>query len=76
MLSAATYFPNALIGPPPVIAQPVDQVTQMHPEVVRDGIAVLVGQIHGIHELAVDVQLQLVIRAVTDADRTRTFVTL
>ena len=41
------------------VAHPVDQAAQVGPQVVRDRRAVLVVQVHRVHELAVDVELQL-----------------
>ena len=43
----------------------------MGPQVVGDGGAVLVVEVDGVHELAVDVELQLVVGAVAEPDRAR-----
>ena len=71
LLTAAPHLPNALVFLPPVVAHPVDQPDNVHPFVVPDRRAVLVIQVHRVHELAEDVELEMVLRGVADADRTR-----
>ena len=59
-------LPNAFVLAPPVVAHSVDQPAEMPPEVVRDGGAVLVVEADCVHQLAVDIELELVVRAVAD----------
>src|SRR5919198_5700558 len=57
-------LPDAFIFPPPVMADPVDQPSEVRPELRRDRTSVLIVQIDRIHQLAVDVQLQLIVSAI------------
>ena len=50
-----------------VLADVVDEPGDVLPAVVVDGPAVLVEEVDGIHQLAVDVELELVGRGVADA---------
>src|SRR5579859_887406 len=68
ILPAASYFPDAVIGLVPVLAQPVHLLLQRLPEIIRDGVPILIEQIYGIHQLAVDIQLQLRIGVIADAN--------
>ena len=72
----AAHFPDAFVFPFPVVAQPVHQPPQVRPTVISDGCHVLVDEIGGIQQLAVDVQLQLPIGAVADARGTGTLVAI
>ncbi len=76
MLLPATDLPDPLVLALPVIADPVDELAQMGPQVVGDRGPVLVEQVDRVHELAVDVELELVVGAVTDPDRARAVVTI
>ena len=67
----AAHLPDPLVGLVPVLAEPVGQRRELHPAVVRDRPAVLVEQVDGVHQLAVDVELELVVGAVSDAYRLR-----
>ena len=67
VLPLAAYLPDAFVLLIPVVAHPVDEVVQVRPEVVRDGCVVLVAEVDGVHELAVDIELQLVGGSVADA---------
>src|SRR5262249_9156281 len=66
---AAAGLPDALIRPGPVSAQPVSDLGDRHPALVRRMQALAVGEEPGIGGLAVDVELQLVGGAVADPDR-------
>ena len=51
-----------------VVADPLDEPVQFGPQVVRDGCPVFVVEVDSVHQLTVDVQLQLVMGAVADPD--------
>src|SRR6185312_1561857 len=55
LLTAAAYFPDALIRTGPVICNPVDQPVDLFPCVVGKRVAILRCEIDSIHELAIDV---------------------
>ena len=74
MLRAAAHLPDALVLALPVVADPVDHAADPQPRVVADRLAVLVEQIDRVQQLAVDVELQLVVGAVADPHRTRAHV--
>jgi hypothetical protein len=57
-----------------VVADPVDEAVQFDPQIVRDGHPVFVVEVDGVHQLAVDVQLQLVMGTFADPDRLGGFV--
>jgi hypothetical protein len=59
-----------------VFGDPVHEPHEVLPEIVRDRRAVLVIEVDGVHELAVDVELELVVGAVPDAHRRRAGVPL
>ena len=71
VLPAAADLPDPLVGPVPVVDQPVHHPADRLPEVVGDAVGVLVEEVDRVHHLAVDVQLELVGRGVADADRLR-----
>src|SRR5829696_2737647 len=73
---STSNLPDSLIFASPVVADPVDQPAQVSPQLVPDGVAVLVVEIDRVHQLAVDVQLQLVVGTVADPDRPRAPVAL
>src|SRR4030095_15215559 len=65
-----------LVRPAPVGAKPVYQPHECGPAVVPDGRAVLVVQIDGVHQLSVDIELQVVEGGVPYSDRTGPHVAL
>ena len=71
VLFAVAHFPNAFVGLLPVVADPIETAANAYPEIVRDGANIFVGEVQGIHELAVDVALVLLDGGVADAHRTR-----
>src|SRR5205823_12895854 len=75
-LPTAPRLPEALVGLVPGLANPLDDLSELLPGLVGDGLAVLVVQVDGIDQLAVDVELELVGRAVADAHRCRSAVAL
>src|SRR4029453_448169 len=71
LTAPASHLPDALVLLPPVVAHPVDEPDDVLPRVVSDRRAILVIQVHGVHELAVDVELEMGAGVVADANRTR-----
>ncbi len=71
VLLAAARLPDALVDLVPVLAQPVDDPPHVRPGLVEDRPAVLVEQVDRVDQLAVDVELALVGRAVADPHRRR-----
>ena len=72
VLAAAAGLPDALVWLVPVLAQPVDEAGDASSQFWwRDLHAVVVGEGHRVHRLAVDVELQLVGGAVADPHRLR-----
>ena len=67
----AAYFPDALVGLLPVVADPVEGAGHTPPGVDAGWNAVLHGEVGSVDEFAVDVELQLARRGVADADGTR-----
>ena len=67
MLASAARLPDALVGLVPVVRDPVDDAGELLPGVVVDRLAVLVEEVDGVHQLAVDVELELP-AAVADPD--------
>src|ERR671920_1557946 len=60
----------------PVLAEPVEHVRELGPAFVPHLQTVGVGEEDGIHRLAIDVELQLIGRAVADPYRARAAVAL
>jgi hypothetical protein len=71
VLLAPAGLPDPLVGAAPVCTHPIEQRAEVGPEVGGDGRPVLVGEVHRIHQLAVDVELELIEGAVADADGPR-----
>src|SRR3712207_9541081 len=69
LLAASAGLPDAFLGLIPVLAKPVGYVRESGPEFVTHLQAAGVSEIDGIHRLAVDVELQLIGRAVADSYR-------
>src|SRR5438046_7700794 len=69
-MRAAADLPNAFVRPTPIVAHEVNETGEVQPEIVRDRLAELIIDVHRVHELAIDIQLQLVMSAVADADGT------
>ena len=71
----ASHFPNAFVRFPPVQAHPVDQPDDTHPCIVLPiGDPYLSYRYTRVHELAVDIELEMGVGGVADAHRTRTHV--
>ncbi|KPY88197.1 hypothetical protein ALO94_200379 [Pseudomonas syringae pv. spinaceae] len=75
MLVATAHFPNTHVAVVPVFAHIIDLAHNVLPAVMGDRVAVLVGQVHGVHQFAVDIQLNLLVRLVADPHRLRAAVT-
>jgi len=76
LLPASAHLPDALVRPVPVRGEPVHQPHEVRPGVVPHGRAILVVQVHGVHQLAVDVEVEVVEGSVADADRPGSHVAL
>ena len=74
--AAAARLPDPLVGLVPVVYQPLEVAGELQPAVVVEGQPVLVAEVDGVHQLAVDVELQLGCRAVADPHRRRAHVAL
>ncbi len=73
---SAANLPDPFVGFVPVIAHVIEQALQLAPQVIGDRSAVFVVEIDRIEQLAVDIQLGLLKRAVSDANRPRAPVSL
>jgi hypothetical protein len=69
VLFAATDFPDGHVRLVPDCADEIGQVADVEPLGVRDGFAVLVVQVDRVHQLAVDVELDVVSGGITNAYR-------
>src|SRR5208282_4985348 len=69
MLPAIAHLPNAGVRALPVLANPLKTIADFYPNVVGGGADVLVGQVKRVHELAVDVSLELRNSGIADAHR-------
>ena len=74
--AAAARLPDPLVGLVPVVHQPLEVAGELHPAVVVDRQPVLVAEVDRVHQLAVDVELQLGRRPVADPHRSRAHVAL
>src|SRR5213080_810459 len=70
---AATNLPYALIGPLPVLSQPLQYPLNFLPPGIGHWVPVLVRQIDGIHHFAINIQLQLLVGRITDTHGPRMF---
>src|SRR5262245_36884408 len=75
MLRAAASFPNSLVRLPPNLLQLVRERDLEAPRGPTRWNSADVRLVKRVHHLAEDVQLELLVRRVTDAHRTRTFIT-
>src|SRR2546426_8390774 len=71
LVPASPRLPDPLVGLLPVPAHPVEEPHQVAPQVVGDGLPELVVEVNRVHELPVDVELELAIGVVPDPDRSR-----
>ena len=72
MMLLAAHFPDADIALLPGFADLIDHFYRVLPPFVGNGFAVLVDQVHRVHQLAEDIQLHLRIRQIADAHRSCT----
>src|SRR6266496_3548249 len=75
MLTTAC-LPDSIILTPPMIADPIQQTCQIHPQVMGDGFAVFVIEIDRIHQLTINIELELVGGAVANTHGCRLLVAL
>src|ERR1700674_1257677 len=68
MFLAIAHLPNTGVGKVPVLADPLQTIADLYPNVVGGGADVFVGKIERIHEFAVDVSLELRNSRIADAD--------
>ncbi len=66
MLVFTTHFPDTDVFIAPVLAHVIHQPGRMFPAVIGNRFAILVGEVHRIHELAIDIQLDLAVCLVAD----------
>src|SRR5215211_7606430 len=66
---APSHFPDALVWLPPVLAQPVQDLLEVRPEVVVEWGAVLVVEVRGVEHGPVEVELALLVCAVAEPNR-------
>src|SRR5262249_24781473 len=76
VLLAAPGLPDAFVAAVPVLADPLDEARELAPGLVVYRLAVLVVEVDGVHQLAVDVELELLRGAVPDPDGRRPAVAL
>jgi hypothetical protein len=69
VLTPAASLPDALVGLVPVLAHPLDDRAEVLPRVVRERRAVLVVEVDGVDQLAIDVKLELAGGGVADPHR-------
>ena len=74
--AAAADLPDALVHQVPVLLEPVQLAAEMGPEVEADRGAVLVVEIDRIHQLAGDIELELLPGGIADPDRARAAIPL
>ena len=75
MFLPIAHLPDTGIGKLPVFADPLKPLADLHPNVVRGGTHVLVGQVKRVHDFSVDVPLELRNGVVADAHRARPSIT-
>src|SRR5260370_33226140 len=71
----AAHFPDTLIRTPPIVPQPLQQTLNILPSPVRDRFTVFIRQVDGIHHLAVNIELQLLVSTFADPNWPRILVT-
>ena len=76
MPTSSAYFPDALVLTPPVVADVVHKLPDMGPEFVRYRRTVAVEDVNRVDQLAIDVELELTVGVVADADGSGTPVAL
>src|SRR5690606_84657 len=72
----AANLPDAIVGPRPRVADPVEDVAEDGPELVGDSVAAHAVEVERVHQLAVHVELELPLGRVADSHRRRAAVTL
>src|SRR6266567_3445857 len=69
MFFAIAHLPDASIRKLPVLADPLKTIADLYPNVVGGGTHIFVGQIKCVHELTVDVSLELRNSGIADTHR-------
>src|SRR5215469_5879470 len=64
-------LPNAFIGPPPVLGKPSQNALQAVPFINTEAVSIFAGEIDRIRQLSIKIQLELIPRAVSDANGPR-----
>src|SRR5258708_10785948 len=65
----AAHLPDTLIRTPPIVPQPLQQTLNILPSRMGDRLTILIREIDGIHHLAINVELQLLVSGIADQDR-------
>src|SRR3974377_2352856 len=76
MLLTIAHLPEPRVRTLPILADPVQAAANPDPRIVRDGAHVLVIQVERIHELAIDIKLELRNGCIADAYRGRSPISL
>src|SRR5258707_13253671 len=71
----AAHFPDTLIRTAPIVPQPLQQTLNLQPSLVRHRLTVFIGEVDGLHHLSVNIELQLLVSSVADANWPRILVT-
>jgi hypothetical protein len=66
---ATPYFPNSLVRALPIFAQPIEHALSVLPPLIRNCMSVFIGKIHGVHHLAIDIELRLLVCGIANAYR-------
>src|SRR5690349_9692452 len=61
LLAAPAHFPNSFIRGSPILCHPIDEWDQIMPKPVTDRLTPFIVEIDRIHQLTVNVQLELVV---------------
>src|SRR5260370_531868 len=65
----AAHLPNALAGPTPIVCQPLHRTRDAQPSLPGYLFTVFVRKVQCVHQLSVDVELQLLLRCIAYANR-------
>src|SRR5215472_7750791 len=76
MVLSVAHLPNACVRTLPILANPIEAAPHSDPHVVRNRTDVFVVQIERVHELTVNIGLELRSGSIADADRSRTAISL
>src|SRR5258707_1996722 len=65
----AAHLPDAFVRPPPIVSQPLHRTRYAQPGLPGDLLTAFVRKVQCIHQLSVDVELQLLLRCIAYANR-------